>query len=57
MNEIHTLDKGKRCESNDIMLTLMSEPELHQFFKISDAFYCCHISGLTSDQFWVNGLG
>lgn len=55
MSEIHTVDKGKRCESNELMLTLMSEPELHHFFKISDVLYCCHISGVTSDQFWVNG--
>lgn len=38
MSEIHTAEKAKRHERNESMLKLMSKPELHQSFKVSDVF-------------------
>lgn len=54
LNKIQMIENGKRRVENKGQVQMISSPELHQTFTVTDVDHCDHISCLTSDQIWIS---
>ncbi|XP_065929399.1 uncharacterized protein [Magallana gigas] len=54
LSAIQITERGNRHVGNQWLLKLMSGPEFHQSFTVTDADRCYHISCVTSDRVWVS---
>lgn len=54
MGEIQTSDKEKLQQGNQLLLKMMSLPELLYSIAVTDVTSCRHISCVSSDLVWVS---
>lgn len=54
LSKIKMIENGNRRVENKGQVQLISSPELHQTFAVTDVNRCDHISCLTSDRIWIS---